>query len=262
MLTIAIAGAAGRMGKRVAALAMESGQLDLVAALEHSGHEALGQDAGELAGSGAFGLAVTDTLVCHADVLIDFSLPEGTLEWLNVCRSRGIPMVTGTTGLTESQAAEIADAAGQIAIVKAANMSVGINVLMKVVSELARTLGRDYDVEIAETHHRFKADAPSGTAVMLAKAVCAATARDYGDSVVFGRGGRQARKPDEIGIHSARIGDTVGEHAVAFGNLGETVTISHCAHSRDTFANGALKAAQWVVAKPAGLYSMQAVLGL
>ena len=262
MIKIAIAGAAGRMGRRVAALAIESQRFDVVAAMEQCGSEAIGADVGELAGVGTFGLKVSAEMTDRPEVLIDFSLPEGTLCWLDVCRKSSLAMVTGTTGLTKSQQAEIADAASAIAIVKAANMSVGINVLLKIVGLVARALGDQYDVEISESHHRFKKDAPSGTAIALAKAVCAATGSDYGEAVTLGRGGQCTRKPGEIGIHAARIGDTVGEHSVAFGNLGETITVSHTAHSRDTFARGALRAAEWVVGKGPGLYSMQAVLGL
>ena len=262
MIKLAITGAAGRMGRRVTALAIESDRFDVMAALEQTGHESIGKDVGELGGVGTFGLKVTHTLEDAPDVLIDFSLPEGTLAWLDVCRKRGLAMVSGTTALTESQQAEIVDAATQIPIVQAANMSVGINVLLEIVARVAKLLGDDGDVEISETHHRFKKDAPSGTAVALAKAICAATGRDYGEAAVLGRGGRAERKQGEIGIHSARIGDTVGEHIVAFGNLGETITLSHSAHTRDTFARGALRAGEWIIGKPPGLYSMQSVLGL
>ena len=260
MTRIAITGAAGQMGRRIAALAIESETFDIVSAMEMSGHADIGRDLGELAGVGAFGVVLTDVLVGEPDVLIDFSLPDGTMQYLPICREAGTAMVIGTTGLTESQTAEIADAAGQIPIVHAANMSVGINVLLKLVGQVARALGADYDVEITESHHRFKKDAPSGTAIALAKAVCRAVGADYGETVVFGRGGRCPRKPGQIGMHSLRLGDTVGEHTVSFGNLGETITIGHSAHTRDTFARGALRAAEWLVGKPAGLYSMQDVL--
>jgi 4-hydroxy-tetrahydrodipicolinate reductase len=262
MIKIAIAGAAGRMGRRLAALAIGAEEFDIVSAMEMPGHEAVGRDLGELAGVGTFGLKVTETLQDAPQVLIDFSLPEGTLVWLDVCRDRRLAMVSGTTGLTESQQAEVADAAGKIPIVQAANMSVGISVLLKLVAQVAHALGEDYDVEICETHHRFKKDAPSGTADALARAICAATGRDYSEAVVPHRGKTGPRKPGEIGVHSLRIGDTVGEHTVAFGNLGETVTIGHVAHTRDTFARGALRAAKWIVGKPPGLYSMQNVLAL
>jgi 4-hydroxy-tetrahydrodipicolinate reductase len=250
------------MGRRLAAVAIESQRFDIVAALEHRDSAEIGRDVGELAGTGTFGVKVSAELAGPCDVLIDFSLPEGTLQWLDACRRRGAAMVTGTTGLTQSQQAEIADAASVIPIVRAANMSVGVNVLLKIVGQVARALGEDYDVEIAETHHRFKADAPSGTAVALAKAICAATGREYGECVTLGRGGQCPRAAGEIGIHAVRLGDTVGEHEVSFGTLGETVTLRHAAHTRDTFATGALRAAEWVVGRPAGLYSMQAVLGL
>jgi 4-hydroxy-tetrahydrodipicolinate reductase len=262
MIKIAISGAAGRMGRRVAALAIASEQFDLVAGLEAPGHETLGQDIGELAGTGRFGVKVAPVLTDRADVLIDFSTPNGALAALAACRKAKMPMVTGTTGLTDSQRAEIADAAALIPIVQSANMSVGVNVLLKLVAQAARALGKDYDVEIAETHHRFKKDAPSGTAIALARSICAALGKDYGEVAVLGRGGASPRKPGEIGLHALRVGDTVGEHAVHFGNLGETVTLAHSAHTRDTFASGALRAAAWVVGRKPGLYSMADVLGL
>jgi len=262
MTKIAISGSAGRMGCRIAALAIESEQFDIVSAVESANHPALGKDIGELAGVGAFGVKVTATLEHIPQVLIDFSSPDGTLAAMEACRKTGSAMVIGTTGLTESHQAAIADAAGQLAIVQAANMSVGVNVLLEVVAQVAKTLGADYDIEIAETHHRFKKDAPSGTAIALAKAICAATGRDFGEVVTYGRGGLCPRKSGEIGMHALRVGDTVGEHVVHFGNLGETITIAHSAHTRDTFARGALRAAQWVAGRKPGLYSMAQVLGL
>ena len=260
MIKIAIAGAAGRMGRRIAALAIESEQFDIVAALEMPGHPAIGQDMGELAGVGRFGVKVADAMEGRPDVLIDFTLPEGTMHWLDVCRGQKVPLVIGTTGLTESQQAAVADAAAIVPIVHAANMSVGVNLLLKIVAEVAAALGADYDIEIAETHHRFKKDAPSGTAIALAKSICEALGKDYGQVAVLGRGGQCPRPKGEIGLHALRVGDTVGEHAVYFGNLGETITIAHSAHTRDTFARGALRAAQWIVARQSGLYNMQDVL--
>lgn len=262
MIKIAINGAAGRMGRRIAALAIESEQFDIVSAMEMAGSDAIGRDLGELAGVGTFGVEVTETMADGANVVIDFSLPEGTLSLLEICRKRGIAMIIGTTGLTESQLAEIADAATQIPIVHAANMSVGINVLLKVVAQVAAALGEDYDIEVSETHHRFKKDAPSGTAIALARSICHATEKNYGEVAVLGRGGHCPRNPGEIGMHALRLGDTVGEHTVSFGNLGETINISHSAHTRDTFVRGALRAAQWLAGKSAGLYDMQDVLGL
>jgi len=262
MRKIAITGAAGRMGRRIAALAIESEMFDIVAATELAGHEAVGRDVGELAGVGPFGVTVSTALEEDVDVLIDFSLPEGTMKFLPICRRRRIAMVTGTTGLTASQQAEVADTAGEIAIVQAANFSVGINVLLDVVARVARALGEEYDVEVAETHHRFKKDAPSGTAIALARSICAATGRDYGEVAVLGRGGACPRKPGEIGMHALRVGDTVGEHTVHFGNLGETIHVGHSAHTRDTFVRGALRAAEWVADKAPGLYNMRDVLGM
>lgn len=262
MTKIAITGAAGRMGRRIAAIAIESEQFDIVAALEASGHEAIGRDVGELAGVGTFGVEVSETLDAAPDVLVDFSLPEGTMKWIQVCRESRIAMVIGTTGLTESQLAETAVTGSRIPIVRGVNMSVGVNVLLKIVGKVAKALGEDYDVEISETHHRFKKDAPSGTAIALAGAICDATGKALTETLVHGRSGQGLRGKGEIGMHALRVGDTVGEHSVHFGNLGETITISHTAHTRDTFARGALRAAQWVAGKKPGLYSMGDVLGL
>jgi len=262
MIRIALTGAAGRMGRRITALAIESEQFDIVSAMEVAGHPDVGKDVGELAGVGPFGVPLTTELTAEPQVLLDFSQPEGTMQCLAVCREKQIAMVTGTTGLTASQQAEIADTAATIAIVQAANYSVGINVLLKVVGQVARALGAEYDIEVCETHHRFKKDAPSGTAIALTRAVCCALGKDYGETAVFGRAGQCPRKPGEIGVHALRIGDDVGQHAVHFGNLGETVTLAHAAHTRDPLVRGALRAAQWVAGKPAGLYSMHDVLGM
>jgi 4-hydroxy-tetrahydrodipicolinate reductase len=267
MTKIAIVGAAGRMGRRIAALAIEAGTFNITAATEHAASADLGKDVGELAGVGKFGLAVSRDLddiepENWPDVAIDFSLPEGTMEALPVFRKKGVGMVIGTTGLTESQQAELVDTSREIPIVFASNYSVGMNLLFKVVGEVARILGPDYDIDIEETHHRFKKDAPSGTAMTLAKNICASLDRDPGETIVFGRGGQQPRKDGEIGMHALRLGDTVGEHSVHYGCLGETVTLSHSAHTRDTFVHGALRAARWVAGKKPGLYDMSDVLGL
>jgi len=250
------------MGRRIAALAIESQQFDIVAALETAGNENIGRDVGELAGAGPFGVKVAQELAGRPDVLIDFSQPEGTMRWLDVCSRRGAAMVIGTTGLTESQQAAVADAARGIAIVQSANMSVGVNVLLKIAAKTAKALGDDYDIEISETHHRFKKDAPSGTALALARGICDALGKDLSDTLVHGRCGQCPREKGRIGMHALRIGDTIGEHSVHFGNLGETITLSHSAHTRDTFARGALKAAQWLVGRKPGKYAMADVLGL
>ncbi len=262
MTKIAIIGAGGRMGRRIAALAIESQQFDITSAIEVAGSPCVGQDIGELAGEGKFGVAVGTELEGSPQVVIDFSLPDSTVAWVDVCRRRKIAMIIGTTGLTASQQAHLADAASIIPVIHAANFSVGINVLLKVAAQVAKALGSEYDVEIAEAHHRFKKDAPSGTAISLAKAICAATGKDAGEAMVYGRGGQCPRKPGEIGMHALRVGDTVGEHTVYFGNLGETITVGHSAHTRDTFARGALRAAAWLAGKAPGMYSMDGVLGL
>ena len=260
MTKIAITGAAGRMGRRIAALALADERFEVVSAMEQAGHEAMGADVGALCGAGHAGVAVSETLQGSPDVIVDFSTPEGTLQWLAAARSAGIAMVIGTTGLTESQLAEVADAAGRIPIVQAPNFSVGVNLLFKLAGEVADALGPDYDVEIVETHHRFKQDAPSGTALGIARSICQATGREMEAVLVYGRKGRAPRKSGQIGIHALRVGDTVGEHSVHFGCLGETVTLSHSAHTRDTFARGALRSAEWVVGREPGLYSMREVL--
>jgi 4-hydroxy-tetrahydrodipicolinate reductase len=241
---IVIAGAAGRMGRRIVALAAADAELRVAAALEGPACPELGRDAGEVAGVSRLGAAIAAKLPEGAtfDVLIDFSNSAATAGWLDVCAAAGRPMVIGTTGHDEATMARIKQAAGAIAVLKAANMSVGVNVLLRLAREAASLLDASYDVEIVESHHRFKLDAPSGTALALAEAV------------------RRGRAGGKFGMHSLRIGDTVGEHAVQFGTLGETITLAHSAHSRDTFAAGALRAARWIVGRPPGLYDMQDVL--
>lgn len=250
------------MGRRIAALAIESEQFDIVSAMEAAGNPAIGKDIGELAGPGPFGVKVSAEMEGTPDVLIDFSTPEGTSRYIEICRQRNIAIIVGTTGLTPSQQAAVVDAAGVIPVVQSANMSVGVNVLLKVVGQVAKVLGADYDIEVSEQHHRFKKDAPSGTALALAKAICKELGKDAGETMVYGRGGQCPRKPGEIGMHALRLGDTVGEHSVYYGNLGETITISHSAHTRDTFVHGALRAAKWIVGKEPGIYTMADVLGL
>jgi 4-hydroxy-tetrahydrodipicolinate reductase len=251
------------MGRRIIALATADAELRVIAAMEAAGSSAIGSDAGELAGVGRIGVPVADRCSAEFDVLIDFSLPQGTAQWLNVCRETRRPIVIGTTGHSEAQLRQIRDAASEIAVLKAANMSVGVNVLLRVARQLGAVLDAGYDVEITEAHHRFKVDAPSGTALALAEAIRqgrrAAGLKDQ--PLAFGRQGQTGQRPaGEIGVHSLRIGDTVGEHCVAFGTLGEVITIAHSAHSRDTFAAGGLRAAKWIVGRPPGLYDMEQVL--
>ena len=251
---VAINGAAGRMGQRLIALGAESKELRIVAAIEAAGNPTVGSQAGPV--------TITDTLVGQPDVVIDFSLPAGTMAILPEVVKAGAAMVIGTTGFEPAQQAKIDEAARRIPIVQAANMSMGVNLLFKLVAEAAKALGEAYDIEIVEAHHRFKKDAPSGTAMGLAKSICAATGKDLDATLKHGREGISPRQSGEIGMHAVRVGDTIGEHTVYFGSLGETITMGHSAHTRDTFANGALRAAGWVKGKPAGKYSMADVLGL
>lgn len=260
---IAIAGAAGRMGRRIIALASSDAAFKLVGAFESPGSEFLGRDAGDLAGIGHMGLAVTIAPPGEFDVLIDFSSPAGTIQWIGVCQEARRALVIGTTGHEESAIAKLRSATKAIPILKAANMSVGVNLMLRLVQQAAAALDGSYDIEIVEAHHRFKVDAPSGTALAIRDAVNAGRA-DAGKgpgNVVHGRQGNTGeRKAGEIGMHALRIGDTVGEHTISFGALGETISISHSAHSRDTFAGGALRAAAWISGKQPGLYDMQDVL--
>lgn len=260
---IAVAGAAGRMGRRIIALACADTEFSLVGALESPGSDMLGRDAGELAGIGPLGLAVSVAPPGEFDVMIEFSSPGGTAQWLGVCQEARSALVIGTTGHDESTILKLRSAATTIPILKAANMSVGVNLMLRLVRQAAAALDDSYDIEIVEAHHRFKLDAPSGTALAIRDAVNAGRA-DAGNEpgrAVHGRQGNTGeRKAGEIGMHALRIGDTVGEHTVSFGALGETISISHSAHSRDTFASGALRAAAWIAGKKPGLYDMQDVL--
>ncbi|OQY05531.1 MAG: 4-hydroxy-tetrahydrodipicolinate reductase [Planctomycetales bacterium 4572_13] len=256
-------GAAGRMGKRIVALACENGQFEVVGTTDYTEHPDLGKDVGPLAGIEPIGVKLSADFPESAAVMIDFSLPQAADASIDYCAKNGVALVMGTTGLSDGQLAKLKDASGKIAIVQATNMSLGMNLLFATVGTVAKALGENYDIEIVEAHHRFKKDAPSGTALSLAEAVCEETGRDYPGSLTHGREGKEAtRQPGTIGMHAIRGGDIVGEHSVIYSTLGETVTISHSAHTRDTFARGALRAAEWITGQEPGLYDMQDVLGL
>jgi 4-hydroxy-tetrahydrodipicolinate reductase len=244
VIKVAVNGAAGRMGQRLIALAKEDAGLDLVCAIEAAGHPLVGTVLG--------GVTISDTLIGRPSVVVDFSHPSGMAALIAAAVNAQAAMVIGTTGLTANQQTMIDHAAHEIPIVQAPNMSVGVNVLLKVLAEAAKALGDGYDIEIVESHHRFKKDAPSGTALALAQSICDATSKDMQCALVHGRSGEAPRQPGTIGMHAVRLGDTVGEHSVYFGNLGETITISHSAHTRDTFACGALRAATWVAGRKPG----------
>jgi 4-hydroxy-tetrahydrodipicolinate reductase len=260
---IAINGAAGRMGQRLLHLAREDHEFTVGAALEAPGHPLLGRDAGEACGLGRLGVPLRDELPLEHrfDVVIDFSAPSGTMNALAQCVQRSLPLVVATTGHTTAQREEIESAAHLIAVLMAPNMSVAVCVLYRLVSEAARLLaGQDYDVEIVERHHRFKKDAPSGTALNFARVVQEAMG-PY--EVRHGRHGLLGERPrDEIGVHALRVGDNVGEHTIVFGTPGETLELAHKAQSRDCYARGALLAAKYLAGKAAGRYTMDDVLGL
>ena len=266
MADVVIAGAAGRMGSRLVALVQEEQDLHLVGALEAPGHPALLRDAGDVAGVGKVGIPITadpEGALGRDRILIEFSVPDASLGHLRMAARQGARAVIGTTGFAAAQREEIDRLARQIPIMLSPNMSVAVNVAFRLLGEMARLLGEDYDVEITEVHHRFKKDAPSGTAARMAEIVAEALGRDLTAVGVYGRHGLPgARTQREIGIHSIRSGDVVGEHTVSFGSLGERLELTHRAQSRDTFARGALRAARFIAHAKPGLYSMADVLGL
>jgi 4-hydroxy-tetrahydrodipicolinate reductase len=260
-MKLAITGAAGRMGRRLVALGREAGW-EIVGAMERPDHPMQGRDAGELAGIGPIGTPITFDLRPTPDVLIDFTSPASMRHWLKTCRDRGIPMVVGTTGLHEKDQSSIDTAAADIPILQAPNMSLGVNLLIKIVADAAKRLGDEYDIEIVESHHRFKKDAPSGTALGFAEAILAATGKKR-DALIHGRHGDDVpRCSGQIGIHSLRVGDEIGKHTVYFAALGERLELGHTATNRDTFAHGALRAAKWLAERKPGRYSIADVLGM
>ncbi len=266
MIELVVAGAAGRMGGRIIALAQESDDLRIAAALARPGHPALGKDAGEVGGVGRLGVSITadpGPALTRDRVLVEFTAPEATVEHLRVAAAQGARAVVGTTGLGAAQQNELRALAGRTAVVYSPNMSVGVNLAFRVLALMAGALGDDYDVEITEIHHRMKKDAPSGTAAKMAEVIAEALGRDLGAMGVYGRHGMVGeRGPKEIGVHALRGGDVVGEHTVVFAALGERLELTHRAHTRDTFARGALRAARFVAGARPGLYSMADVLGL
>ena len=256
-------GACGRMGQRIIQLAHEDKSLNLVAAVDFAGHPGQGSDIGEAAGLGKLGVNVTPTipLDVHPEVVIDFSMPEGTMTVLKTCIERRIPLVVATTGFTDAEKSDIEAAAHHTAILFAPNMSLVVNVLFTLVREAALALkDKGFDVEIIERHHRFKKDSPSGTALHYAKVIQEA----MGDMpLAHGREGLVGERPaKEIGMHAVRSGDNVGEHTILFSTLGETMELVHKGHTRDAYVRGALQAAKFLATKGPGRYSMEDVLGL
>jgi 4-hydroxy-tetrahydrodipicolinate reductase len=266
MIKAIVAGAAGRMGGRIIHTLEATEGILLAAAFERPDHPSVGSDVGTLLGLGNKDIKVAadvSTVLEKGDVLIDFTHHEASVEHIRRAVAAKKPMVIGTTGFTSDEAKTLRELAQQIPCVQAPNMSMGVNLMFKVVEDMARILGDAFDVEIIETHHHHKKDAPSGTAIRLAQNVAAALGRDLEKVGVYERHGIIGeRRPEEIGIQTIRGGDIVGEHSVLFAGVGERLELTHRAHSRDNFARGAVKAAMWVVKQPPGLYDMQHVLGL
>jgi len=264
-LSIAVAGASGRMGRMLLEAILASGDAQVAGALDVPGSPALGSDATAFLGRDS-GVLVTSDLqqgLQNAQYLIDFTRPEGTLAHLAVCRQLGVKMVIGTTGFTEEQKAQIAEAAQDIAIVMAPNMSVGVNVTLKLLDMAARALSTGYDIEVIEAHHRHKVDAPSGTALKMGEVIASALGRDLKDCAVYAREGVTGeRDPSSIGFATIRGGDIVGDHTVLFAGTGERIEITHKSSSRATYAQGSMRAVRFLAQQKTGLFDMFDVLGL
>ncbi len=266
MTRVAVTGAAGRMGKTLVQAVAEASGLTLGAAFEHPDSSAIGADAGELAGVGSLGVAISadpSAALDQFDVVIDFTVPAATLELAGACRTGGNGMVVGTTGFSETELVELHAAAADVALFMAPNMSVGVNLVFKLIEIAARALGDTVDVEVIEAHHRHKVDAPSGTAVRMGEILADSLDRNLATDAIYGRQGiTGARERQTIGFSTVRGGDIVGEHTVMFAAEGERIEITHRASSRMNFAQGALRAAAYVANQPAGLYDMQTLLDL
>ena len=265
IVPVTLAGCSGRMGRALLEAVMAASDMRLVAALDRSGSLLLGRDAGELIGP-ALGVSISDDVDAALEmsrVLIDFTRPEATLAYLPRCIEQEVPIVIGTTGFDAAGKAAIAAAAERIPVCFAPNMSVGVNLVFKLLDVASRVLNEGYDIEIIEAHHRHKVDAPSGTALRMGEVIASALGRDLKECAVYGREGVTGeRNPNTIGFATVRAGDVVGDHTALFAAMGERVEITHKASSRLTFANGALRAARYLQGKTEGLYDMQDVLGL
>ncbi len=266
MIRIAVVGASGRMGLCLIKAAELDTRTTLSIATSRSGSLAIGKDAGELAGIGTLNIKIIDDVasaIDHFDVLIDFTRPDASMEFIEICRQAGKKIIIGTTGFSEPQKDSITKAAKEIAIVMAPNMSVGVNLALKLLEMTAKVMGDYTDIEVIEAHHRHKVDAPSGTALRMGEVIAKTLGRDLKDCAIYGREGNTGERDRKtIGFSTIRAGDIVGDHTVMFADEGERVEITHKATSRMTFANGAIRASVWLNDKPNGLYDMQDVLGL
>jgi 4-hydroxy-tetrahydrodipicolinate reductase len=249
------------MGQALVRLAADDPAFRIVAAVTLPSDPVLGEDAGVFSGVRKLDVPITAQCETQCDVVVEFTLPPGCLAWASWCADHNVALVSGTTGLCETGQATLRAAAQRVPVVWAPNMSVGVNLLLKLVSDAAARLDETWDVEICETHHKQKVDAPSGTAHALFEAICAARGQDPLETATYGRYGQCGpRQPGEIGIHALRLGDNIGEHEVRFAAAGETLELRHRAQSRDIFASGALRAARWIVGRDPGLYHMRDVL--
>ncbi|MCG9678108.1 4-hydroxy-tetrahydrodipicolinate reductase [Vibrio sp. Isolate24] len=266
MVRIAIAGAAGRMGRNLVKATYLNSQSQVGAGSERPESSLVGVDIGELCGEGKFDVVLTDDLtkdIANFDVIIDFTAPSSTLANLELCKQHNKSIVIGTTGFTELEREQIDEFAKHVPIVMAPNYSVGVNLVFKLLEKAAKVMGDYCDIEIVEAHHRHKVDAPSGTAIGMGEAIADAMGNKLNDVAVYAREGIIGeRTKDEIGFATIRAGDIIGEHTAMFADIGERVEISHKATDRMTFANGAVKAAVWLAEKPVGFYTMTDVLGL
>ncbi|MCX7102788.1 MAG: 4-hydroxy-tetrahydrodipicolinate reductase [Methylobacter sp.] len=266
MMRIAVVGVSGRMGLCLIKSVTLTRNAELTVAVSRPDSLSIGRDAGELAGISVLGIKVVDNLssvVDQFDVLIDFTRPDASMEFIEICRQAGKKMVIGTTGYSNIQKALITEAAKNVAIVMAPNMSIGVNLSLKLLEMTAKIMGDYTDIEVIEAHHRHKVDAPSGTALRMGEVIADALGRDLKDCAIYGREGNTGERDRKtIGFSTIRAGDIVGEHTVMFADDGERVEITHKATSRMTFANGAVRAAIWLANKNSGLYDMQDVLGL
>jgi len=266
MIKLIISGVAGRMGGSIVRLAFADPKIKVVGGVEIKGHPWIDKDLGRVLGLGEKGIKIIDNLekiIDKGEVIVEFSTPQATLEHLTIARKYKKAMVIGTTGFTDEEKKLIDRAKKDIPFVYSPNMSIGVNLLFKITEGVAEVIGRDYDLEIIEAHHRKKKDAPSGTAIKLAAILARATNRSLDEVATFGRKGLTGERPkDTIGIHAIRGGDIVGEHTVIFAGGGERIELTHRASSRDTFAQGALRAIKFIVKRPPGLYDMGDVLGI
>ncbi|KAF3977806.1 MAG: 4-hydroxy-tetrahydrodipicolinate reductase [Methylococcales symbiont of Iophon sp. n. MRB-2018] len=265
-MRIAVVGASGRMGLCLLKAAVLSKKSELTVAVSRPKSPSLGKDAGEIAGVGSVNIKIIDDLSSvtdQFDLLIDFTRPAPSLEYIEICRKAGKKLVIGTTGYTDEQKTMISQAAENVAIVLAPNMSVGINLSLKLLEMTAKVMGEYTDIEVIEAHHRHKVDAPSGTALRMGEVIADALDRDLKDCATYGREGNIGERDRKtIGFSTIRAGDIIGEHTVMFADEGERIEITHKASSRMTFANGAIRAAEWLKDKDTGLYDMQDVLGI